>query len=95
VTFWNKGAEDLWGVRAVEVVNTPLTALDFGLPLDQLTRAIDNVLSGESEREIRDILAVNRRGRSITCHLTIVPLMDRNGETVVGAIIVASDEPVS
>jgi two-component system, chemotaxis family, CheB/CheR fusion protein len=95
VTFWNKGAEDLWGVRAVEVVNTPLTALDFGLPLDQLTRAIDKVLSGGSEREIRDILAVNRRGRSITCHLTIVPLMDRNGETVVGAIIVASDEPVS
>lgn len=95
VTFWNKGAEELWGLRAVETVNSPLASLDFGLPLDDVGIAIDAVLAGRSERETVDVEATNRRGRRIMCRMTVVPLMSRSASVIVGAIILTADEALT
>ena len=95
VTFWNSGAEDLWGVRAIEAVNSPLTSLDFGLPLDGLGPALESVLSGESPKAKVTVAATNRRGKRVMCHMTIVPLMNRNASVIIGAIIVTVDEAIS
>ena len=39
VKSWNKGAEELWGLRAEEVRDEPFLTLDFGLPTLRLARS--------------------------------------------------------
>ena len=94
VTYWNKGAEDLWGLRALEVVNTQLTALDFGLPLEPVHKPLERILEGKSERETLDVEAINRKGKPVLCHTTIAPLMALEGDSVIGAILIVADEPL-
>jgi two-component system CheB/CheR fusion protein len=65
VVVWNRGAEELWGLRADETTGEVVTALDIGLPMDTVRPLIGNAFvdpdtSGESVVE-----AVNRRGRPI------------------------------
>ena len=67
VQVWNRRAEDLWGLRADEAVDNHFLSLDIGLPSEQLAPALRAVLGGTSERESRDLEAVNRRGRTIIC----------------------------
>jgi hypothetical protein len=53
------------------------------------------VLAGSSKRESAVLEAVNRRGRSIECDTTILPLItpDGDGDGVRGAIILMRDGP--
>jgi two-component system CheB/CheR fusion protein len=74
VQVWNDRAEDLWGLRPDEVADHSLVALDIGLPTEQLAPALRTVLSGGSEHERLEVKAVNRRGRTITCLTTVLPL---------------------
>jgi two-component system CheB/CheR fusion protein len=65
VLIWNPVAEDLWGLRAEEVVGRNLMELDFGLPVAQIPLA--PVLAGKTDREFTELDAVNRRGKVIHC----------------------------
>jgi two-component system CheB/CheR fusion protein len=80
---WNNMAEDLWGLRSAEILNTSLLSLDIGLPVEKLKNPIRTVLEDKGEVQIIDLPAVNRRGKSILCHVTCTPFtggtMERRG----------------
>jgi two-component system CheB/CheR fusion protein len=86
VRAWNRTSEDMWGLRADEVEGSHFLNLDIGLPVDELRTAIRACLNGSAEGEHQEVAAMNRRGRSITCAVSISPL--RDGDDVIGVILV-------
>jgi two-component system CheB/CheR fusion protein len=74
VMVWNQEAQDLWGLRADEVIGQHLLNLDIGLPVDALREPVRACLTGQSTREVLDLPATNRRGRAIVCRVACVPL---------------------
>jgi two-component system, chemotaxis family, CheB/CheR fusion protein len=93
VQIWNRGAEDLWGVRHDEASEQHFLALDIGLAPERLAPALRAVMGGASERETTRLEAVNRRGRPIVCDTTVIPLTvsgDGGGE-LRGAIVLMEE----
>ncbi|MCX5204286.1 PAS domain S-box protein [Streptomyces sp. NBC_00237] len=89
VKSWNRGAVDLWGLRADEVVDENFFALDFGLPTNELREVIQEcVASGKRSRPV-SLSAVNRIGRSISCSVTCSPFDGHNG----GVVLLMEDVP--
>jgi two-component system, chemotaxis family, CheB/CheR fusion protein len=84
VTGWNDAAFELWGLRHEEALGRHLMNLDIGLPVEQLHKPVRELISGDGQPEIT-LQAVNRRGRSVTCRIELVPLDGTNG--VRGAIM--------
>jgi two-component system CheB/CheR fusion protein len=74
---WNPKSEALWGLRQGEVEGQNLLNLDIGLPVDQLKQPIRACLSGEQETRELVLSARNRRGKSISCHVTCTPLISQ------------------
>jgi len=74
VRLYNREAEDLWGLRREEALGQHVLALDIGLALGELNAPLRAVLQGDSEREERDLDALDRRGRPLTCRVTLLPL---------------------
>jgi len=82
VRTWNRGAEDIWGLRAGEVLGQAFFGLDFGLPThlirDTVTKCMTAASAGHPQHAQVD--AVNRRGRAIICTISCSPLNEaRNG----------------
>ncbi|WP_245717207.1 CheR family methyltransferase [Nocardia jejuensis] len=82
VRSWNRGAEELWGLRVEEVQNKTFFALDFGLPTERIHERIQQCLKTDRRTEPLEIPAVNRIGRSITCAVTCSPLDGVRGGVV-------------
>jgi two-component system CheB/CheR fusion protein len=95
VLVWNRQAEDLWGVRQEEAVGRHLLGLDIGLPLERLKPLLRDVLNGEQDGEVKELMlpALNRRGRSLEVRVTATPLR-RDAGAVAGAIIVVEQDRV-
>jgi two-component system CheB/CheR fusion protein len=96
VQVWNHRAEDLWGLRREEALDHHFLSLDIGLPSEQLAPGLRAVLAGSSQRESRELEAVNRRGRPIVCTATLLPLISpgsNGGGRVQGAIVLMEDAP--
>ena len=94
VQVWNSRAEDLWGLRPDEALENHFLSLDIGLPSEQLAASLRSVLAGTSEREVRELDAVNRRGRPIVVVATVLPLraaLSVDGDGVRGAIVMMDD----
>ncbi len=90
VIAWNDKAEDLWGMRADETQHRSIFNLDIGLPVDQLGGPIRACLStGERQKPIV-VDAVNRRGKTIRCRLTISPL--GRSRTEIRGVIAMTEE---
>ncbi|MFI6054026.1 CheR family methyltransferase [Streptomyces violascens] len=82
VKSWNRGAVDLWGLRADEVLDEHFFALDFGLPTASLREVIQQcIATGKRARPVA-IPAVNRIGRKITCSVVCSPFNGHNGGVV-------------
>jgi two-component system CheB/CheR fusion protein len=90
VLVWNAQSEDLWGLRSTEVVGASVLTLDMGLPVEQLTGAIRTILAGQSEVAEVDLLATNRRGRAMQCHVVCTPLLTAD-RVVRGVILLMQD----
>jgi two-component system CheB/CheR fusion protein len=90
VIAWNPRAEDLWGLRADEVRSQNFLNLDIGLPTSQLRTQIRACLNGDGDHMEQVVPATNRRGRSITCRVTVSPLNTGNKE--VRGVILLMDE---
>ena len=73
VQIWSRRAEDMWGLRAEEAEGHNFLNLDIGLPAEQLRPAMRACLSGEAQRREITLTAVNRRGRTIRCHVDMTP----------------------
>ena len=97
VQVWNRHAEDLWGVRYDEAVDQHLQALDIGLPTEKLAGGLREVLAGRAPQHRMELEAVNRRGRAISCTVTIMPLLAADGgkPALRGGIILMEDGRVA
>jgi two-component system CheB/CheR fusion protein len=91
VRAWNSKAEDLWGVRSIEVQGKHLMNLDIGLPVESLLAALRQVLSGGSAFERLTVVATNRRGRKIDLEVSCMPLVVSRNPTW-GAILTMEDK---
>jgi two-component system CheB/CheR fusion protein len=91
VLAWNAGAAELWGLREEETRGKNILALDMGLPIEQLKQPIRACLTGAELNFSTALDAVNRRGRSIRCVVSISPLTSAAQE-IVGAILVMETE---
>jgi two-component system, chemotaxis family, CheB/CheR fusion protein len=90
VRVWNASATELWGLRADEAEGRHFLGLDIGLPLDDAKAALRSVVAGGSERAEVTLDAIDRRGRPIRCHLTVLPL-GGDGPGPTGAIVLMDE----
>ena len=90
VLVWNQSAHELWGLREEEVRHKHIFGLDIGLPIDRLRPQIRACLNGTRPHTSVTLPAVNRRGKAITCHATISPLMNPAG--AIQGVILATEE---
>lgn len=90
IQVWNRKAEDLWGLRAEEVMTRNFLNLDIGFPLDSVSASIRACLSGKTKFEETFIVATNRRGREIHCRACCSPLVTSSGH-IKGAIVIVDD----
>ncbi|MFZ1177013.1 MAG: CheR family methyltransferase [Mycobacterium sp.] len=86
VILWNRGCEELWGLRADETIGTSLTALDIGLPLDSVRPLIGNTFVDADSSGEALVEAVNRRGRPARVRVTCTSFRSSEG-TVGGALV--------
>jgi two-component system, chemotaxis family, CheB/CheR fusion protein len=74
VRMWNRSAEDLWGLRAEEVVDREFLGLDIGLPLERLEALIRRTMTDGGQPQETLTRARSRRGRDIECRVLAAPL---------------------
>jgi two-component system CheB/CheR fusion protein len=86
VRAWNRGAQNLWGLRSEEVLGRHFMNLDIGLPVERLGGELRGVLSQDAGPIDITVPAVDRRGRSIECAVRISPMRDW-GDARRGAIV--------
>jgi two-component system CheB/CheR fusion protein len=70
VVVWNRGCEELWGLRADETVGKSLNSLDIGLPTDGVKPLIGKAFVDPDVTEETVLDAVNRRGRRARVRVT-------------------------
>ncbi len=89
VRMWNARAEDLWGLRAGEVIGQHFLNLDIGLPIERLRPILRGALGDDAVGAELEVDAVNRRGRPVSVRVACTPLGKRDGgRPPDGAIIV-------
>jgi two-component system CheB/CheR fusion protein len=86
VVMWNRGAEELWGVRAAETSGVDITALDIGLPLDDVRPLIGHAFVDPASAGEVTVDAVNRRGRRARVRVTVSSFNSPDG-SVRGALL--------
>ena len=95
VRIWNRGAEDLWGLRAGEVTGQHFLNLDIGMPFEKLSPLLRGALGPRRESSEAKVDAVNRRGRPIVVRVACTPLGMRDGVAGMGAIVaMETDDPL-
>ena len=68
-------------MRPDEAERTSFFALDIGLPVKDLHQPIRDVLSGAAGQRQLKLAATSRRGKAITCQVTVVPLLGGDQQT--------------
>lgn len=91
IELWNDRAEDLWGLRAKEVIGESLLNLDIGLPVQELKTPIEQHIAGKSRNGQIMLDASNRRGQPIKCIVTKTIREDMDGE-LVGLVLLMEEE---
>jgi len=82
VRSWNRGAEDLWGLRSDEVYREDFFALDFGLPTAGLRDAVEACNETGEKGDRIELDAVDRKGRSLVASIGCSPLHGPGGGVV-------------
>jgi two-component system CheB/CheR fusion protein len=70
VTLWNRGCEDLWGLRRDEAEGSVLTSLDIGLPMAPLKPLIGHAFIEPDTTTETVVEVVNRRGKTTGLRIT-------------------------
>jgi PAS domain S-box-containing protein len=89
VTSWNRGAENIFGYSAEEMIGTPITRL---MPPGRLSEEADilaRIVRGESVRHLETV-RLRKDGRPVEISVTISPVKDVTG-WVVGVSKIARD----
>jgi two-component system, chemotaxis family, CheB/CheR fusion protein len=85
VMVWNRGCEELWGLRSDEAVGTALTSLDIGLPVDEIKPSIGRAFVDADSAGEAVVDAVTRRGRTARVRITCMAF--RSPDSVKGALL--------
>jgi PAS domain S-box-containing protein len=91
VRTWNSGAEDIWGLRASEVIGQPFFSLDFGLPAHLIRDTVTKCMSSAGQAQHAQVSALNRRGRAITCAISCSPLNEARD----GVVLLMEEQPAA
>ncbi|HEY3996987.1 MAG TPA: CheR family methyltransferase [Mycobacterium sp.] len=87
VVVWNRGCEELWGLRADETTGTVFTTLDIGLPMDDVRPLIGNAFVDPDKAGECLVDAVNRRGRPTAVRVLCTGFQSRSDGVVNGALL--------
>jgi two-component system CheB/CheR fusion protein len=87
VVVWNRGCEELWGLRADEAEGRVLTTLDIGLPVDKIRPLIGNAFVDPENPGKSVFEAVNRRGRPTQVRVTCTGFQSSAEDGVNGALL--------
>jgi two-component system CheB/CheR fusion protein len=90
VVEWNRGCEELWGLRAEETLGALLTGLDFGLPIAELKSLIGNAFVDPEATDETRVDAVNRRGRRVDLRVTCTSFRSAGG-SISGALLLMEE----
>ena len=90
IYIWNSHAEEMWGLRADEVVGRSIFALDIGLPVENLRAPVRALLADGAPSEVLVVDAVNRRGRHISCRV-MASVMDSFDDALKGVILLMEE----
>ncbi|MFD9860271.1 PAS domain S-box protein [Streptomyces alboflavus] len=82
VKSWNRGAAELWGLRADEVADKAFFELDFGLPTEELRSVVQRCVDSGKRTDMAAIRAVNRIGRPIVCNVVCSPFAGHHAPVV-------------
>ncbi|QEU93003.1 CheR family methyltransferase [Streptomyces kanamyceticus] len=82
VRSWNRGAVDMWGLRADEVIDQSFFGLDFGLPTEVLLPVVSECLSSRQRSGPIGVESMSRIGRPITCDVFCSPFDGHHGGVV-------------
>ncbi|HTS35488.1 MAG TPA: PAS domain S-box protein [Candidatus Solibacter sp.] len=89
VTHWNKGAEQIYGYTAQEMIGTPISVLAPPERADEIPNILNKIRAGERV-EYFESVRVAKDGRRLSVSLSVSPIRDADG-TIVGASTIARD----
>ncbi len=89
ITFWNDGAEHLYGWTAEEAVGASVRMLAAPETVDEIDEILRRVARGESVA-YQETTRLHRDGRLLHVSITVSPLRDGQGR-VTGAAVIARD----
>ena len=89
ITYWNRGAEQLYGWHASETLGQHISMLTSVETKDEIPRILARVRRGETVK-IFDTTRQHRDGHRLHVSLCVSPILDDEGE-VVGASAIARD----
>jgi two-component system CheB/CheR fusion protein len=91
VRKWSRRAEDLWGLRADEVLGKNFLNLDIGLPVEQLRAPMRSCLGGEREFLDLTLDTTTRRGRPARVRVTCTPMASSRADGPSGVILLMEE----
>jgi diguanylate cyclase (GGDEF)-like protein/PAS domain S-box-containing protein len=89
VTSWNRGAEQVFGYRAEEMLGKPMLLLFPADRMDEERFILERLLLGEKVEHFETV-RLHKDGRAVHVSVTISPIRDRLGN-IVGASKIARD----
>jgi len=91
VLFWNKGAENIFGYKADEIVGRQkIDTLYSDDETKRVTKELSASLLKDREGKSCEIKEITKNGRELCIHLTLSPRFDENGE-IVGILGIGED----
>jgi len=89
IVSWNKGAESLYGYRAEEVIEKPISILAPPDRSDEVPSILESIRRGEKVSHFETV-RVRKDGAQVDISLTVSPIKNAAGQ-VMGAASIAND----
>jgi PAS domain S-box-containing protein len=90
ITTWNRGAENVYGYTAAEMIGRNMSVLVPGGGPDEIREIIASMLAGKVRSDHFETRRVCKDGRVIDVSVTVSPIRNSDG-TIIGASSVARD----
>jgi len=89
ITTWNKGAEQIYGYSAKEVVGKPISILEPSTLTEETKELAELIIQGDRIHHY-ETLQLRKNGKIINVSLTISPIFDAS-EKLIGILVIARD----
>ena len=86
ITSWNKGAEQIYGYSAEEVVGKPISILEPSTLVEETAELTELIKQGDKIHSY-ETLRLRKDGTIINVSLTLSPIYDASGELTAISVI--------